>query len=127
MSGVGQSRRSRHPGVSGSPQEPPGGNASATCASPYWKRTAPLQSAFAATHSTAALLAGVAIASAQDMPGGKSGGGAQSGAQSERGAAGASDDQGRAGQGQRGAQDQGKQGQSQQRSQAQGTRRASGG
>jgi hypothetical protein len=69
--------------------------------------------------STAALLAGVAIASAQDMPGGKSGGSAQSGAQSERGSAGATHEQGHAGQAQRGTQDQSKQGQSQQRSQGQ--------
>jgi len=55
--------------------------------------------------STAALLAGVAIASAQDMPGGKSGSAAQSGAQMERGSSGASHEQGRAGQAQRGAQD----------------------
>src|SRR5205823_8428586 len=67
--------------------------------------------------STAALLAGVAIASAQDMPGGKSGGAAQSGAQSERGAAGASQDQGHAGKAQGGAQEHSKQGQSQQRCQ----------
>jgi peptidoglycan hydrolase-like protein with peptidoglycan-binding domain len=65
--------------------------------------------------STAALLAGVAIASAQEMPGGKSGGAAQSGAQMERGSSGASHEQGRAGQAQRGAQDQSKQSQSQQR------------
>src|SRR5437764_239021 len=67
--------------------------------------------------STAALLAGVAIASAQDM-GGKSSGqsGAQGGAQTERGSAGASHEQGRAGQAQRG---ESKQGQSQQRGQAQ--------
>ena len=66
--------------------------------------------------STAALLAGVAIASAQDMPGGKSGSAAQSGAQMERGqmergSSGASHEQGRAGQAQRGAQDQSKKGQ----------------
>src|SRR5947207_2537372 len=67
--------------------------------------------------STAALLAGVAIASAQDM-GGKSSGqsGAQGGAQTERGSSGASHEQGRAGQAQRG---ESKQGQSQQRGQAQ--------
>src|SRR5262250_1900038 len=71
--------------------------------------------------STAALLAGVAIASAQDM-GGKAGGSAgstSSGAQMERGAAGSGHEQGRAGQAQRGAQEQGKQGPSQQRGQAQ--------
>jgi hypothetical protein len=51
--------------------------------------------------STAALLAGFAIASAQDMPGGKTGGqsgAAQSGAQTEHGSAGAGHEQGRAGQ-----------------------------
>src|SRR2546430_16359713 len=69
--------------------------------------------------STAALLAGFAIASAQDMPGGKSGGQSGGGAQMERGSAGADRDQGRSGQAQRGAQDQTKQGQSQQRSQGQ--------
>src|SRR5439155_1238205 len=69
--------------------------------------------------STAALLAGFAIASAQDMPGGKSGGQSGGGAQMERGSAGADRDQGRSGQAQRGAQDQSKQGQSQQRSQGQ--------
>jgi hypothetical protein len=58
--------------------------------------------------STAALLAGFAIASAQEMPGGKSGGqssgGAQGGAQMERGSSGAGHEQGRAGQAQRGEQ-----------------------
>jgi len=71
--------------------------------------------------STAALLAGVAIASAQDMggkAGGSAGGAAQSGAQMERGSAGAGHEQGR-GQAQRGAQEQGKQSPSQQGGQAQ--------
>src|SRR5947208_2332302 len=66
--------------------------------------------------STAALLAGFAIASAQDMPGGKSGGQSSGGAQMERGSAGVDRDQGRSGQAQRGAQDQSKQGQSQHQS-----------
>jgi hypothetical protein len=65
--------------------------------------------------STAALLAGIAMASAQEMPSGKQSGG---GAQMERGSAG----QDHGGQGQRGAQDQSKQGQSQQRSQRQENR-----
>src|SRR5262245_38082135 len=72
--------------------------------------------------STAALLAGVAIASAQDMggkAGGSAGSAAQSGAQMERGSAGSGHEQGRAGQAQRGAQEQSKQGPSQQHGQAQ--------
>jgi peptidoglycan hydrolase-like protein with peptidoglycan-binding domain len=72
--------------------------------------------------STAALLAGVAIASAQDMGGkaGGSAGGTSSGStQMERGSAASGHEQGRAGQAQRGAQEQGKQSPSQQRGQAQ--------
>src|SRR5262245_28880108 len=71
--------------------------------------------------STAALLAGVAIASAQDMGGKPTGqsGAAQGGAQTERGAAGASREQGRSGQMQRGESKQGESKQGQQRSQAQ--------
>ena len=57
--------------------------------------------------STAALLAGIGIASAQEMPAGKQSGGAQM----EHGSAAQSREQGRGGQ----AQDLSKQGQSQQR------------
>src|SRR5262245_35832675 len=83
-------------------------------------RHRPISPDSARLNSTAALLAGFAIASAQEMPGGKSGGqssgAAQGGAQMERGSAGATQEKGRAGQAQRGAQEQSKQGQSQQRS-----------
>src|SRR5262249_6038167 len=61
--------------------------------------------------STAALLAGIGIASAQEMPGGKQSGGAQM----EHGSAAQSREQDRGGQAQRGSQELSKQGQSQQR------------